>query len=450
MVLTEPDAGSDVGAGRTKARHIEGDVWEIEGVKRFITNGDFDAAENIVHLVLARPEGAGPGTKGLSMFIVPKFWVNEDGSLGERNGVVCTNIEKKMGIKASATCEMTFGEKHPARGLLVGDVHDGIRQMFHVIEHARMGVGVKSMATLSAAYLNALEYAKDRVQGADLLRASDKTAPRVAIIQHPDVRRMLMLQKCIARACARCASFTASIQDQVELSGGHGAAAPTSSIAQRPAAAAGEGLLLREGLRAARGVAAVLRRLGLLPGLPDRAVHPRPEDRHALRGHHGTSRRSTCSSARSPATAARRCGGLLGARPVQTCKEVSEVPELTRWAIERGRWSAPWPTCRACSQAAMLGKLGESPYHVGLHGNRVMLAATAEVVIGWLLVRHGHRRRSRPWPDAPTRARTRLTTDGKLASLRFYGQQRAAGITLTRKIVEKSTLELMSVDVASF
>jgi alkylation response protein AidB-like acyl-CoA dehydrogenase len=203
MVLTEPDAGSDVGAGRTKARHVGGDVYEIEGVKRFITNGDFDGTENIVHLVLARPEGAGPGTKGLSMFIVPKFWVNEDGSLGERNGAFCTNIEHKMGFKASATCEMTFGEKKPARGLLVGEVHDGIRQMFDVIEHARMAVGAKSMATLSTAYLNALEFAKLRVQGPDLLRATDKTAPRVRIIQHPDVRRMLMLQKATPRACGR-------------------------------------------------------------------------------------------------------------------------------------------------------------------------------------------------------------------------------------------------------
>src|SRR5690606_19439112 len=224
MVLTEPDAGSDVGAGRTKARHVEGDVWELEGVKRFITNGDFDAAENIVHLVLARPEGAGPGTKGLSMFIVPKFWVNEDGSLGERNGVYCTSIEHKMGLKGSATCELTFGERHPARGLLVGEVHDGIRQMFHVIENARMAVGSKSMATLSTAYLNALEFAKIRVQGADLTRATDKTAPRVRIIEHPDVRRMLMTQKCFAEGMRALCLYTASVQDAIELAGGHGSA----------------------------------------------------------------------------------------------------------------------------------------------------------------------------------------------------------------------------------
>ena len=174
MVLTEPDAGSDVGAGRAKARQIEGDLYELEGVKSFITNGDFDTVENIVHLVLARPEGAAPSTKGLSMFIVPKFWVNDDGSLGERNGVVATALEHKMGIKGSATCELTLGAHEPCRGLLVGGVHDGIRQMFMIIEQARMSIGVKSASTLSTAYLNALAYAKERVQGPDLAKARDK------------------------------------------------------------------------------------------------------------------------------------------------------------------------------------------------------------------------------------------------------------------------------------
>jgi alkylation response protein AidB-like acyl-CoA dehydrogenase len=149
MVLTEPDAGSDVGAGRSRAKQVEGDLWEIEGTKRFITNGDFDATENVIHLVLARPEGAEVGTKGLSLFIVPKFWVNEDGSLGERNGVRVSKVEKKMGIKGSATCELVLGGDVPCRGFLMGDKHDGIKQMFHVIEQARMAVGMKSMATLS-------------------------------------------------------------------------------------------------------------------------------------------------------------------------------------------------------------------------------------------------------------------------------------------------------------
>ena len=214
MVLTEPDAGSDVGAGTTKAIAAGDGTWHIEGVKRFITGGEHDASENIIHLVLARPQGAGPGTKGLSMFVVPKFLVNEDGSLGARNGVYATSVEKKMGIKGSATCEMTFGADQPAIGQLVGDVHEGIRQMFRVIEHARMFIGAKALATLSTGYLNALDYAKLRVQGPDLTEALDKTADRVAIIRHPDVRRLLMLQKAHAEGLRALLLYTAWVMDQ--------------------------------------------------------------------------------------------------------------------------------------------------------------------------------------------------------------------------------------------
>ena len=214
MVLTEPDAGSDVGAGTTKAIQVEGDMYHIEGVKRFITSGEADYHENILHLVLARPEGAGPGTKGLSMFVVPKYIPKEDGSPGERNGVLCTSIEKKMGIKGSATCELTFGTHEPAVGWLVGGVHDGIRQMYRVIEHARMLIGVKSAATLSTGYLNALDYARERKQGAHITQATDKTAPRVEIIEHPNVRRMLMEQKAHAEGLRALAYYAGWLQDQ--------------------------------------------------------------------------------------------------------------------------------------------------------------------------------------------------------------------------------------------
>jgi alkylation response protein AidB-like acyl-CoA dehydrogenase len=217
MVLTEPDAGSDVGAGVTRAILLEGHTYHLEGVKRFITAGEHDAAENIVHLVLARIDGAPAGTKGLSMFAVPKFLVNEDGSLGERNGVVATHIEKKMGIKGSTTCELTFGLERPAVGYLVGGVHDGIRQMFRVIENARMTIGMKSAATLSTGYLNALEYARERHQGADLTRATDKTAPRVPIIDHPDVRRMLITQKAYAEGLRALALYAAWCQEMAVL-----------------------------------------------------------------------------------------------------------------------------------------------------------------------------------------------------------------------------------------
>jgi alkylation response protein AidB-like acyl-CoA dehydrogenase len=223
MVLTEPDAGSDVGAGRAKALQQPDGTWHIEGVKRFITSAEWDWPENIFHLVLARPEGVagagGPGTKGLSLFLVPKFLVDlESGELGERNGAYVTNVEKKMGLKVSTTCEVTFGEKHPAIGYLVGDVHDGIAQMFQVIEYARMMVGTKAISTLSTGYLNSLEYAKERVQGADLTQMTDKTAPRVRITNHPDVRLMLMRQKAWAEGLRALVFYTASQQDKVELS----------------------------------------------------------------------------------------------------------------------------------------------------------------------------------------------------------------------------------------
>ncbi|BEL41149.1 acyl-CoA dehydrogenase FadE [Mycobacteroides abscessus subsp. abscessus] len=218
MVLTEPDAGSDVGAGRTKAVKQDDGSWHIDGVKRFITSADSDDMfENIMHLVLARPEGAGPGTKGLSLFFVPKFIPNfETGEPGERNGVFVTNVEHKMGLKVSATCELSFGQHGvPAKGWLVGEVHNGIAQMFDVIEQARMMVGTKAIATLSTGYLNALEYAKTRVQGADMTQLTDKTAPRVTITHHPDVRRSLMTQKVYAEGLRALYLYATTFQDAV-------------------------------------------------------------------------------------------------------------------------------------------------------------------------------------------------------------------------------------------
>jgi alkylation response protein AidB-like acyl-CoA dehydrogenase len=238
MVLTEPDAGSDVGAGTTKAFLQEDGSWHIEGVKRFITSGEHDMSENIVHLVLARPanvEGlGGPGTKGLSLFFVPKYHFDAEGNIGERNGAFVTNVEKKMGLKVSTTCEITFGQNGvPAQGWLIGDVHDGIAQMFKVIEYARMMVGTKAIATLSTGYLNALEYAKSRVQGADLTQMMDKRAPRVAITAHPDVRRSLMQQKAYAEGMRALIHLTAYYQDQIDLADRGGEAEVDKDMAVR-------------------------------------------------------------------------------------------------------------------------------------------------------------------------------------------------------------------------
>jgi len=218
MMLTEPEAGSDVGAGRTKAVRQADGTWHISGTKRFITSGDSDLNENLIHFVLARPEGAGPGTKGLSLFLIPKFMFDFDtGALGKRNGVYVTNVEKKMGLNVSSTCEMNLGEHEPAVGYLLGEVHDGIAQMFKVIEFARMMVGTKAIATLSAGYQQALAYAKVREQGPDMTQMADKASPRVTIINHPDVRRSLMVQKAYSEGMRSLVLYTASIQDDIAI-----------------------------------------------------------------------------------------------------------------------------------------------------------------------------------------------------------------------------------------
>lgn len=220
MVLTEPDAGSDVGAGRTRAIAQPDGSWHLEGVKRFITSAEHDLTDNIVHLVLARPvgvEGAGSvGTKGLSLFVVPKYHVDlETKQLGERNGVMATNVEHKMGLKISTTCELTFGAHGtPAVGWLLGDTHDGIAQMFRVIESARMQVGVKAIAAMSTGYLNALDYARQRVQGGDLTQRRDRSAPRVTIDRHPDVRRTLLLQKAYSEGMRAVYQYAADWLDR--------------------------------------------------------------------------------------------------------------------------------------------------------------------------------------------------------------------------------------------
>lgn len=216
MMLTEPDAGSDVGAGKSKAERQSDGTWHITGNKRFITSGDADIYENIIHFVLARPIGHQGGTKGLSLFMIPKFIVDiETGEPIKRNGVFVTKLEEKMGLHASATCEMILGEHEPAVGYLLGDKHDGIAQMFKIIEFARMMVGTKAIAALSAGYLQALSYAKTRIQGGDLKDFANKNSPRVPIINHPDIRRSLITQKAYSEGLRALMLYTASIQDKI-------------------------------------------------------------------------------------------------------------------------------------------------------------------------------------------------------------------------------------------
>jgi alkylation response protein AidB-like acyl-CoA dehydrogenase len=193
MCLSEPTAGSDVGSATSKAIKNADGTYRVSGTKIYISGGDHDLTENIIHLVLARIEGAPAGTKGLSLFIVPKFRVNSDETKGPRNDAVVASIEHKMGINGSATCVMNFGENGDCVGELVGTVeHQGMPQMFRMMNGARIAVGLQGLAVASSAYLNALGYAKDRKQGTHFTSWKDPSKPRVAIIEHPDVRRMLL------------------------------------------------------------------------------------------------------------------------------------------------------------------------------------------------------------------------------------------------------------------
>jgi len=444
MVLTEPDAGSDVGAGRSKAKHIEGDVYELEGVKRFITNGDFDIPDNIVHMVLARPEGAQGGTKGLSLFIVPKFWVNEDGSLGERNGVKVTGIEHKMGIKASATCELTMGgDDIPCRGLLVGEVHDGIRQMFHVIEHARMSIGVKSMSTLSTAYLNALEYAKERVQGADLRQIMDKSAPRVAILQHPDVRRMLINLKAHAEGMRALCFHTSRVQDDIKLLEAEGGSKDDIKALNKY-----NDLLLPmvKGYCSDRAYPLLADALQVFGGsgyCTDYPIEQYIRDQKIDTLYEGTTHIQALDLlfrkiARDQGATLQVLFGKM--QKLLDDNRGGDALKGMRDRLQRGLQDVQG------AFMALMGKMGEDLYHVGLQGNR-MLYALSELTIGWLLIEHAvvaaEKRETASEAD-------RSFYDGKIASAQFYADNVLPGLTLARKLVESSSLDITELDESAF
>jgi alkylation response protein AidB-like acyl-CoA dehydrogenase len=194
MCLTEPSAGSAVGDLKSSAKRA-GDHYLITGQKIFISAGEHDMTSNHIHLVLARVEGAPKGIKGVSLFLVPKYLVNDDGTLGERNDVQCIGVEHKMGIKASATCTLSFGENGKCIGYLIGEENKGIQYMFMMMNEARMGVGLQGLACASAAYLEALKYAQERIQGTSIEDFKNPDAPRVPIIKHPDVKKMLATMK---------------------------------------------------------------------------------------------------------------------------------------------------------------------------------------------------------------------------------------------------------------
>ena len=451
MVLTEPDAGSDVGAGRAKAIEQPDGTWHLEGVKRFITVAEHDMAENIFHLVLARPAGAGPGTKGLSMFMVPKYLVNSDGSLGERNGVKVTNLEHKMGLKVSTTCELTFGgdADRPAVGTLVGGVHDGIRQMFMIIEHARMMVGSKAIATLSTGYLNALDFAKNRVQGADLTQQTDKTAPRVTIINHPDVRRMLMLQKAYAEGMRALVLYTAAQQDAVQVAVANGG--------DDKAAAARNDLLLPvvKGVGSERSYEMLTLSLQTFGGsgfLQDYPIEQYIRDAKIDSLYEGT------TGIQSLDFFFRKMVRDQGATARALLAEIAAFAAADggngRLKTERAALAEGVAQVESML-TAMTGfvidslERPEEIHKVGLNSVRLLLAF-GDLIIGWLLARQAEvAHRTLDSTETLAEADRDFYT-GKLAAARFFATTVLPRLESDLKVIEQTTLDLMEVPEGAF
>ena len=448
MVLTEPEAGSDVGAARTRAIQQPDGTWHIEGVKRFITSGEHDMAENIFHLVLARPEGHGPGTKGLSMFLVPKYLVDADGEPGERNGVKATGVEHKMGLKASTTCELTFGGDRPAVGTLVGGVHEGIKQMFMIIENARMMVGTKAIATLSTGYLNALEYAKTRVQSADLTRMTDKTAPRVTIIHHPDIRRMLMMQKAYAEGMRALVLYAASYQDALQVAAAQGR---EDDMAVRI-----NDLLLPivKGVGSERAYELLALSLqtfggsGFIQDFPieqyvrDAKIDSLYEGTTAIQGLDLFFRKILRDEGKA-------VGALIG-----------EIRDFAASDAGNGRLKTERAALAAAANdvermvAAMAGfavASVEQPaevYRAGLNTTRLLMAL-GDLIIGWQLDRQAEVA-LRALDDGAAAGRDAAFYQGKIATALFFSQSILPRLSVERQIAENTTLDLMELPEESF
>src|SRR3954453_6012310 len=451
MVLTEPDAGSDVGAGRATAHQQPDGTWHIEGVKRFITSADWDWPENIFHLVLARPVGVegkgGPGTKGLSLFLVPKFQVDlETGELGERNGVYVTNVEHKMGLKVSATCEVTFGEKAPAVGTLVGDVHEGIAQMFQVIEYARMMVGTKAISTLSTGYLNALEYAKIRVQGPDMTQMTDKAAPRVTITHHPDVRLMLMRQKAWAEGMRALVLYTATIQDQVEISSHEG---QVDDLAVR----LNDVLLpIVKGYGSEKAYELLATSLQIFGGsgfTQDYPIEQYIRDAKIDTLYEGTTTiQGMDLFFRKIVRDKGQALGKLAAEIQEFAKDTSGNDPLAK---ERGLLAQALEDVQGIVNHMvndLMGSVEETRnvYKVGLNTTRALMGL-GDLVVGWLLLRQAAVATEKV--GAAT-GRDRAFYEGKIASARWFAASVFPELTSKRAIAEATDLSLMDLDETAF
>ena len=450
MVLTEPDAGSDVGAGRTKAIKQDDGTWHIEGVKRFITSAEQDMTENIMHMVLARPEGAGAGTKGLSLFLVPKFHFDaRTGEPGERNGAFVTGVEHKMGLKASTTCELTFGAHGtPAVGWLLGEVHNGIAQMFQVIEHARMTVGTKAIGTLSTGYLTALDYAKNRVQGADLPRMMDKTAPRVTITHHPDVRRILMLQKAYAEGLRAMYLYTATFQDQIRA--GQADDTADTSLAERV-----NDLLLPvvKGVgseRASEMLSLSLQTLGGSGYLQDYPIEQYIRDAKIDSLYEGT------TAIQSLDFFFRKIAKDQG---VALTHVAGEIQKFLDDESGNGRLKSERELLRTAlgDVQGMLGALfgyatgaaqdPSSIYQVGQHSVRLLMSV-GDLLIGWLLLRQADV--AQQALDDGASAKDTPFYQGKIGAARFFAATVLPELTARRTIIEHADNALMDLPEAAF
>jgi alkylation response protein AidB-like acyl-CoA dehydrogenase len=457
MMLTEPDAGSDVGAGRTRAIQQPDGSWHLEGVKRFITSGEHDLSDNIIHYVLARPvgvEGAGgPGSKGLSLFLVPKFHFDaETGELGKRNGVFATNVEHKMGIKVSNTCEMAFGEHGiPATGWLLGDKHDGIRQMFLIIEYARMMVGAKAIAALSSGYLNALEYAKNRVQGADLTQNADKTAPRVTIIHHPDVRRSLMLQKSYAEGLRALVIYTATWQDKVAM------ARASGDVAAAKAASRVNDLLLPlvKGVGSERAYellgAESLQTFGGSGFLQDYPLEQYVRDSKIDTLYEGT------TAIQSLDLIFRKIVKDQGQALTMLAGDMREFVEseagngrLKEERLALGKALTDLDAILGVEmgwlQAMQAGEIREV-YKVGLTARRVLLAL-GDVLLSWLLLRQAEVAINALGADVSVA--DQHFYEGKVAAARFFVREVLPRVGADRRIIENTTLDVMDLPEEDF
>ena len=447
MQLTEPDAGSDVGAGRTKAVQQTDGTWHITGNKRYITSGDADFYDNVMHFVLARREGGGPGTKGLSLFLVPKFMFDlETGDLGKRNGVYVTGLEDKMGLNVSATCEVNLGEKEPAVGYLLGDVHQGIAQMFKIIEFARMMVGTKAIATLSAGYQQALSYAKTRVQGGDMKVMNYKASPRVTIIKHPDVRRSLMVQKAYSEGMRALLLYTASIQDEIELARAAGDSEKFETMEKLNdlllPVVKGFGsekswtLLGTESLQTFGG-AGFTRDWPLEQYVRDAKIDTLYEGTTAIQGLDFFFRKVVKDGGRSL--------GLLG-KEIQAFAESGGVHKEEKEALLKALGDLNGIIGVLVGHAMASQEKPEEIYKVGLSTSRALMVV-GDVIITWLLLRQADIAAEKLAVGAGK------DTDfftGKIASAKFFVSTVLPHITADRQIVEAADSAIMEIPESAF